>query len=538
MNIFPCRDKKPLVSDWGANAKPYDEWVKQDTRWEAHDEWGAPTGAANGFWVLDFDKKSGGMDTYAGLTLPETLTFDTRNEGKHAYFQWPADQEIRNTTGFLPGVDIRGEGGYVVLYGDPADAPIVPTPEWLLSAINKPKKSTALDVHGDVGEGGRNHYLTAAAGRLQRLGVLTLSALKELNETKCAPPLDDSEVELIFNSVQRYQPDSTPQEDGPAIIWAKDLARSMIDYLSDKDLVKGEPTGLDELDHLLGGGKRLGEVTVTLAEAKTGKNTLWHFLQIPWLNKGTPIGYASRELSPEIEVLPNLLTLALGKNLYTEEDISEDEVADVLAKWKLAFSPGYGPLLKEELFTWMDACRAAGVNYYFIDHLHYCLMDPEDFKGISVFIRDLKAYARKHLIHIDLIVQPKLQEQGQRLSLNSLRGGASIGQALDNLITMQRVRDDEGKLTNVVKVTLEVARSKLANLGSFFLAYDKKTMRFDAVEMVEDSDESSDPMEARQASLQQAPTPQRQVIQPKGPPPDSPEQAAKRMAARVVKRLG
>lgn len=532
MNIFPCRDKKPLVSDWGNNAKPFEEWVKEDTRWQDHDEWGAPTGPQNGFWVLDFDVKSGGMETLKGLTLPDTVTLQTRNGGVHKYFQWGPDLVIRNTAGFLPGVDVRGDGGYVVLYGDPTEAPIAPTPKWLIDALQKPQRAASqADVHGEVGEGGRNHYLTAAAGRLQRLGVLSLASLKELNESKCVPPLDDSEVEMIYASVSRYAPDSSPSEDAPAIVWAKDLAKAMVDYLSDKDLVKGEPTGLEELDRLLGGGKRLGEVTVTLAEAKTGKNTLWHFLQLPWLQKGTPIGYASRELSPEIEVLPNLLTLALGKNLYAEEDIDEGDVAEALAKWKLAFAPGYGPLPKEELFAWMDACRAAGVQHFFIDHLHYCLLDPEDFKGISVFIRDLKAYARKNLIHIDLIVQPKLQEQGQRLSLNSLRGGASIGQALDNLITMQRVRDDEGKLTNVVKVTLEVARSKLAEPGSFFLAYDKKTMTFAVVEPVADEAEEVPPSYAEQKAA--APRP----ASPITPRADGVEQAAKRMADRI-KRLG
>jgi hypothetical protein len=53
-----------------------------------------------------------------------------------------------------------------------------------------------------------------------------------------------------------------------------------------------------------------------MAEAKTGKNTFWHFQQRTMLDKGVAVGYASRELSPETEVLPNLLTLKIGKNLY------------------------------------------------------------------------------------------------------------------------------------------------------------------------------------------------------------------------------
>jgi hypothetical protein len=486
LNVFPCVNKVPLVSDWPTAAKPYEAWPEPGQV----EEWGCPTGPANGFWVLDVDKKSGGLDTLAALTLPTTQCFDTRNGGKHFYFRWPANVPIRNRAGVLPGIDVRGDGGYVVLYGEPNTAEMCEAPQWLLDLIARPNKPVALDLHGEVGEGGRNHYLTSAAGRMQKLGVLTLAALTELNESKCNPPLDDAEVAAVFHSVSRYAPDSTPSEEAPppSIVWAKDLAKAMVAYLSDKDLVRGEPTGLEELDHLFGGGKRLGEVTVTLAEAKTGKNTFWHFLMIDWLKRGMPVGYASRELSPEIEVLPNLITLALGRNAYTDSP-TEEEAAGVLSQWNLAFAPGYGPILKEEMWAWLDACRASGVSYFFIDHLHYCLHDPEDFKGISVFIRDLKAYARKHSVHIDLIVQPKLQEQGQRLSLNSLRGGAAIGQALDNLVTMQRERDSEGKLTNVVKVTMEVARSKLARLGSFFLDYNRDTMTFQVVEPVAEPEE-------------------------------------------------
>jgi KaiC/GvpD/RAD55 family RecA-like ATPase len=82
--------------------------------------------------------------------------------------------------------------------------------------------------------------------------------------------------------------------------------------------VKGEPTGLSGLDKLLGGGQRLGEVTCWHAEAKTGKNTLWHKLMHLWLSRKEPvaIAYASRELTPESEVLPNLLSLERKENAW------------------------------------------------------------------------------------------------------------------------------------------------------------------------------------------------------------------------------
>ncbi len=68
--------------------------------------------------------------------------------------------------------------------------------------------------------------------------------------------------------------------------------------------------------------------------------------------------------------------------------------------------------------------------------------------------------------------------EGEQLSLATLRGGSSIGQALDNLLILERVRNEE----NVSKLTLEVARHKLASLGSIYLKYDKNTTAFEEVD--------------------------------------------------------
>lgn len=464
------------------------------------DQWGAPCGAENGFFVIDVDAQHGGLETVKSKNINwgDTLIVSTPSGGMHVYYQF--DQEkvgsFKNAVSILDGIDIRSTGGYIVLYGEVDHERISPIPEEildLLRAAAKTRSSAESSAHlsgagGEVMEGGRNHYLTKHAGRMQKIGVLTLASLQEINERDCTPPLDDFEVQTIFNSIARYAPDSTPDEDEippPKIIWASEMVSGMFEYLRDKGKTLGESTGVPALDGLLGGGKRLGELTVTMAEAKTGKNTFWHYQQRSILDRGIAIGYASRELSPETEVLPNLLTLKLGKNLY-KNDVSEIEVMDALAGWKLAFAPGYGAFTGNELFDWLDECLLHGVRYFWIDHLHYCLVDAEDFKLVSEFGRKLKTYAKTHQVHIDLIVQPKnvpFIKVGdklvpQELDIGLLRGGANLGQVLDSLITMQRVRDEDGDLTDVTKVALKRARSKLARPGEFFMEYQFNDMSF------------------------------------------------------------
>ncbi len=129
-SIFPChwrgeRRKQPLIK-YGFRAASSDRSAIEEwwDRWPAA-LIGLPTGPINGAVVLDIDVKiadANGLDTLAALgfaVLPETPTVNTASGGLHLYFAIPADKEIRNTggargRGIGPGLDWRGEGGYVI----------------------------------------------------------------------------------------------------------------------------------------------------------------------------------------------------------------------------------------------------------------------------------------------------------------------------------------------------------------------------------------------------------------------------------------
>jgi putative DNA primase/helicase len=128
--VFPCnwrgeRRKKPLVRDWDEVASH--DPMQIETWWT---RWpkaliGVPTGQALGFVVLDVDIKDPrayGFDTLdeLGFTiLPVTRMVHTSSNGLHLHFA-AGEREIRNTAGSKgrgigPGLDWRGEGGYVIL---------------------------------------------------------------------------------------------------------------------------------------------------------------------------------------------------------------------------------------------------------------------------------------------------------------------------------------------------------------------------------------------------------------------------------------
>jgi len=75
-------------------------------------------GKESGVYVIDVDvTKAGDVNGYESLKefppLPETITQDTPRGGFHAFFH--TDNPPANRNNFRPGIDIRGDGYYVVL---------------------------------------------------------------------------------------------------------------------------------------------------------------------------------------------------------------------------------------------------------------------------------------------------------------------------------------------------------------------------------------------------------------------------------------
>ena len=87
------------------------------------DQWpsanvGIVTGARSGLVVLDVDPKNGGLDTLRRLEteqgpLPSTPTVVTGSGGLHLYFLHLGTR-VPNRAGLFPGIDLRGDGGFVV----------------------------------------------------------------------------------------------------------------------------------------------------------------------------------------------------------------------------------------------------------------------------------------------------------------------------------------------------------------------------------------------------------------------------------------
>ena len=234
-SIIPIRsgDKRPLVR--------WEEFQYRRPRVEEARAWfsgrpeagiGIVTGALSGLVVLDVDPRHGGEASLEHLErqhgrLPATVECRSGGGGRHLYFAHPGAL-LRNKVGLAPGVDLRGDGGYVVappsLHASgaryvwvrdrrPEMADLAPLPDWVLrQAIEQPARLGHPIAHWrrlvreGVREGARNNTVASLAGHLLRHRVdasVVTEVLLCWNRVRCQPPLMDEEVVSVVESIKR-----------------------------------------------------------------------------------------------------------------------------------------------------------------------------------------------------------------------------------------------------------------------------------------------------------------------------------------------
>ncbi|MCA1011384.1 bifunctional DNA primase/polymerase [Halobacillus halophilus] len=226
--VFPLKpkDKTPIYKGGFHKATKDINQIKE--WWTDHPEAniGIPT-AVSGFIALDIDIRHSGDESLQELKdhygeLPETVEAITGSGGSHLLFKDPGG--ISNRANIRPGIDVRGEGGYIVvapslhpsggayeweLSSRPLEIEIAEAPKWLLHLIKEEKQPEGktythwTSLLQGIGEGGRNEAAASLTGMLLRKNIhpaIAYELLRCWNERN-DPALPVEELDKTYNSI-------------------------------------------------------------------------------------------------------------------------------------------------------------------------------------------------------------------------------------------------------------------------------------------------------------------------------------------------
>ena len=309
--VFPCapKTKKPITAHGFKDASTDPDQVRRWWTDEPNANIGMPTGAPSGTVIVDVDPRHNGEESIEELQaaygeLPDTPESHTGGGGRHIVFAHPGGHVPCSQSKVAPGVDIKGDGGYVVLppslhpsgetyiweaSSDIADVPLAPCPPWLVAlATAQTPTSNATDTPdgGTIPSGQRNAALARLAGGMRRMGMTEPAiriALLQTNQERCSPPLDETEVRQIARSIARYEPDQTSMfvAEGQ---WQQMTSAQEAKPLSVRELVETHP---DLRPPLIHGLLRQGETMNVISAPKVGKS---------WLVTGLALSVATGRL--------------------------------------------------------------------------------------------------------------------------------------------------------------------------------------------------------------------------------------------------
>ncbi|MCR5219622.1 MAG: DUF3987 domain-containing protein [bacterium] len=476
-----AKAKKPLSREWDKAATADDAKLAEWQELYPDCMWGAPTGKANGFFVVDLDS---GPDHAAGVNgvealakyadehgheFPQTLSATTAGGGMHLYFKMPVDgTDIRNSAGkILPGVDVRGSGGYVIvppsmnqdtgkayIWDDPSQT-MAEAPEWLLELVTKKEKpassANVAQVAGPVdgvgttygraaleseltklrntSEGSRNDTLNEVTIKLAGLakgGELDGNEVyAAIEEAARETGLSDSEVHKTMASAWKAAtPRTAPnREAGTAATMVNDGPKPGDEGFEWPEPVPFSTINLPKLtpDML---PDKFGEYCAALAEAKQVPLELAVSMALAALSAAAVAGY-ELEIRPGYREPPIIYTICPLEPANRKSAVCS-AVMEPLIEWEKTMAEELGPEIRRANSQRKSLEKA-------IDHkrAEYARADPSDRDRIQREIDELEEQMPEETslprVLTDSVTPEALavlmKEQGECMAILSAEGG-------------------------------------------------------------------------------------------------------------------
>ncbi len=464
--IFPCRpgDKRPKASFKEAhNQARAPEEVTHLWAPDIDANIGVLCGWNDFFQqylvVLDVDKDPGGFESLSDLCaeygpLPETYTVNTPSGGKHYYFI--NEDNIKNSVSKLgPGLDTRGEGGYVVgegsltekgeytLASEPQEPAFLPS--WVAELLATPDSGGAIEVN-EMEVGSRNDALYKAASALRRSGMpveAIRAAVSAVNNT-LKHPLLQAEVNTLVDSAGKLAPELTLEQTsiqlaaamGQDVKKEEKVKEPVWNAMLLADLEKMEfPYRQPYVDKLLPKG-----MCILAGDPKAGKS--WLAMQLTAaVSSGTPFLGAFE--TPRCPVLH--LALEDSQERFTKhiKTFEERDATNITAVTHLSARIGEG--LEDQIDEWLQGQPGGldGRALVVVDLLQAVKNQDKHASGKNSYendydgLKSLRDYVS--LRNIAVIVLHHNRKAASENEFNSISGSQGIAGSVDTIWLLKSV---------------------------------------------------------------------------------------------------
>tara|TARA_Y100000361_G_scaffold31033_1_gene25952 strand:- start:62 stop:1660 length:1599 start_codon:yes stop_codon:yes gene_type:complete len=213
-------------------------------------------------------------------------------------------------------------------------------------------------------------------------------------------------------------------------------------------------------------GLRKGELTTITAGTGVGKSSFCRHVALDLLKQGFGVGYIALEESIKRSAL-GIMGVHLKKPLHlTREGISEQQLQETfkstIGNGNFYLYNHFGSTIADNLLSKIRyLAKSCEVDFVVLDHLHMALSalgdehTNDERKLIDYFVSKLRTLVEETGIGLILVSHLRRSEgdkgfeDGKEVTMNSLRGSASIGQLSDLILGLSRDIKSEKKLAKV-----------------------------------------------------------------------------------------
>ena len=253
-------------------------------------------------------------------------------------------------------------------------------------------------------------------------------------------------------------------------------------------------------------GMRRGELVTITAGSGVGKSQVCREIAYHLSEEGESVGYIALEENVRHTAI-SIMGLAMDRPLHlSREGVTEEEMRGAFSKTvgngRFFVYDHFGSMQTDNLLSKIRyLAKACGVGWVILDHLSIVVSgvdDGDERKAIDVIMTKLRSLVEETgigLILVSHLRRPageKGWENGVQVTLNSLRGSASIAQLSDMCLSVER--DQQGENPNVATVRcLKNRHSGETGIGCY-LHYNKDTGRMVEVDdptVFEDANDGS-----------------------------------------------